>query len=40
VALHGILPVIDREFPLEAAPEAFRHFAEGRHFGKVGLAWG
>jgi len=40
VALHGILPVIDREFPFEAAPEAFRDFADGRHFGKVGLAWG
>ena len=40
VALHGIRPVVDRVFPFDAAPDAFRHFGSGQHFGKVGLAWG
>ncbi len=32
-----IRPVIDRVFASAAAPEAFRHFEAGRHFGKVAL---
>lgn len=35
VALHGLRPVIDRAFPLEEAPAAFRHMAAGGHFGKI-----
>jgi NADPH:quinone reductase-like Zn-dependent oxidoreductase len=35
IALHQIKPVIDRVFPLEAAPEAYRYLQSGRHFGKV-----
>jgi NADPH:quinone reductase-like Zn-dependent oxidoreductase len=40
VALHGIEPVIDRLFSFDEAPEAFRYFAQSKHFGKVGIAWG
>lgn len=32
---HRIEPVIDRVFPLEAAPNAFAYLASGQHFGKV-----
>lgn len=32
---HLLRPVVDRTFPLEEAPQAFRHLAAGRHFGKV-----
>lgn len=35
IALHGLRPVIDRAFPLEEAPAAFRHMAAGDHFGKI-----
>lgn len=40
VAINAIQPVVDRVFPFEAAPDAFRNFAEGAHFGKVGLSLG
>ena len=40
VAINAIQPVVDRVFPFEAAPEAFRHFGEGAHFGKVGVSLG
>lgn len=32
---HGIRPVIDRAFPLDALADAFRHQETGRHFGKI-----
>ena len=32
-----IRPLIDREFPVDALPEALDHLAHGRHFGKVVL---
>ncbi|MEQ5803202.1 NAD(P)-dependent alcohol dehydrogenase [Halomonas sp. H10-9-1] len=32
-------PVIDREFPLDAIADAFRHQEAGRHFGKICLTW-
>lgn len=35
IAANQIHPVIDRTFPLEATPDAFRYLASGRHFGKV-----
>jgi NADPH:quinone reductase-like Zn-dependent oxidoreductase len=35
IALHQIKPVIDRTFPLEAAPDAYRYLQSGSHFGKV-----
>jgi NADPH:quinone reductase-like Zn-dependent oxidoreductase len=35
IALHRLRPVIDRVFPLEEAPAAFRHMAVGGHFGKI-----
>lgn len=31
----GILPVIDRSFPLEELADAFRYQETGRHFGKI-----
>jgi len=39
VAIHAIRPVVDRVFGFDEVPDAFRHFGEGRHFGKVGIAW-
>lgn len=35
IALHKIRPVIDRVFPFEEAPEAFRYLEKGGHVGKV-----
>ena len=32
---HGLRPVIDSTFPLEAAADAFRHMKQGKHFGKI-----
>lgn len=32
---HRIRPVVDRTFPLEEAPAAFRHLESGAHLGKV-----
>lgn len=37
VGLARITPVVDKVFAFGEAPEAFRHFGEGRHFGKVAL---
>jgi NADPH:quinone reductase-like Zn-dependent oxidoreductase len=33
-----ITPVVDRTFPYEQAPDAYRHFESGGHFGKVAVA--
>jgi NADPH:quinone reductase-like Zn-dependent oxidoreductase len=38
VELAKIRPVVDKVFALDDAPEAFRYFAAGKHFGKVALA--
>jgi len=35
IELHRLKPVLDRVFPFEQAPEAFRQFAAGGHAGKV-----
>ena len=35
IVLHRLRPVIDRTFPLEEAPAAFRQMAAGGHFGKI-----
>ena len=35
VEADGIKPVIDRNYPLEALADAFRHQESGRHFGKI-----
>jgi NADPH:quinone reductase-like Zn-dependent oxidoreductase len=35
IALHRIKPVIDRVFPLDEAPDAYRYLQSGSHFGKV-----
>lgn len=35
MAAHGIEPVIDRVFPFEQAPAAYRYLADAGHFGKV-----
>ncbi len=32
---HGLRPVVDRVFPFEEAPEAFRLMEAGGHFGKI-----
>jgi NADPH:quinone reductase-like Zn-dependent oxidoreductase len=38
VELAQIVPVVDRTFALEEAPDAFNYFLAGKHFGKVGIA--
>ncbi len=35
IELNAIRPVIDRIFPFDDAPEAYRHMQSGAHFGKV-----
>jgi len=35
VEANAIKPVIDRNYPLEALADAFRHQESGRHFGKI-----
>ncbi|WP_277978801.1 zinc-dependent alcohol dehydrogenase family protein [Sphingomonas phyllosphaerae] len=35
----GIRPVIDRRFPLERLPDAFRFQQSAGHFGKIGIEW-
>jgi NADPH:quinone reductase-like Zn-dependent oxidoreductase len=37
VEVARITPVVDRTFPLGEAPEAYRYFEAGKHFGKVAL---
>jgi NADPH:quinone reductase-like Zn-dependent oxidoreductase len=38
VEVAGIRPVVDRSFALADAPDAYRYFEAGKHFGKVALA--
>ena len=40
VAGSAIAPVVDKVFAFGEAPEAYRHFEAGRHFGKVGVKLG
>ena len=35
IAMHHLRPVIDRTFPFAEAKEAYRHFEDRGHFGKV-----
>ncbi|MCE0483628.1 MAG: NAD(P)-dependent alcohol dehydrogenase [Methylacidiphilales bacterium] len=35
ITQHGLEPVIDRVFPFEESPAAFRHLELGQHLGKV-----
>jgi NADPH:quinone reductase-like Zn-dependent oxidoreductase len=35
VAQHRLEPVIDRIFPFEESPQAFRHLESAQHFGKI-----
>lgn len=35
IVLHQLKPAIDRVFPFEEAPEAFRYLEKGGHVGKV-----
>ena len=38
IAVHTIVPVVDRTFAFRDAPEAYRHLANGgQHFGKIAL---
>jgi NADPH:quinone reductase-like Zn-dependent oxidoreductase len=37
-ALQGTKPTIDRVFPFDEAPDAYRHLESGAHFGKVVIA--
>lgn len=38
VAANGIRPAVDRIYPFEEAPQAFRDMTAGRHFGKLVIA--
>jgi NADPH:quinone reductase-like Zn-dependent oxidoreductase len=38
ISLHKLRPVIDRVFPFEEAPAAYRHMESGAHFGKIVIA--
>jgi NADPH:quinone reductase-like Zn-dependent oxidoreductase len=38
IALHGIVPVIDRVFPFEEAPAAYRALKAATHLGKIVIA--
>ncbi|HET9086408.1 MAG TPA: NAD(P)-dependent alcohol dehydrogenase [Acidobacteriaceae bacterium] len=40
ISLHGIRPVIDREFPLQEARAAYEYLEGGQHFGKVVISLG
>ncbi|HEY2533350.1 MAG TPA: NAD(P)-dependent alcohol dehydrogenase [Xanthobacteraceae bacterium] len=35
IAANNIRPVLDKIFPFEEAPAAYRHMASGAHFGKI-----
>ncbi|NYF91529.1 NAD(P)-dependent alcohol dehydrogenase [Tunturiibacter empetritectus] len=35
---HGIKPVLDATFPMDQAQAAYRHLAEGGHFGKIAIS--
>ncbi len=35
IELHTIRPAVDRVFPFDEAPDAYRHMQSGAHFGKV-----
>ena len=35
IELHAVRPVIDRVFPFDEAPAAFRHMEAAQHFGKI-----
>lgn len=35
----GIRPVVDKVFPMERLPDAFRHQQNGAHFGKICVEW-
>ena len=38
ISVNSIKPVIDRVFPFDAAPEAYRHHASGAFVGKIVIA--
>jgi NADPH:quinone reductase-like Zn-dependent oxidoreductase len=40
IALHRLRPVVDRVFPFEEAPDAYRYFESRAHFGKVVVSHG
>jgi NADPH:quinone reductase-like Zn-dependent oxidoreductase len=35
IALHQLRPVVDRVFPFDRAPDAFRYLESAAHFGKI-----
>ncbi len=40
IALHKIVPVVDKTFPFEEFPKAMQYMVNGSHFGKVCLTMG
>jgi NADPH:quinone reductase-like Zn-dependent oxidoreductase len=40
IALHRLRPVVDRVFPFEQAPDAYRYFESRAHFGTVVISHG
>ncbi len=37
IALHKMKPVVDRVFPFNDAPAAFRYMESAAHFGKIAI---
>jgi NADPH:quinone reductase-like Zn-dependent oxidoreductase len=35
ISQHAMRPVVDRVFPFEQTPDAYRHMESGAHFGKI-----
>ena len=35
ISASGLRPIIDKVFPFDAAPAAYRHLQSTQHFGKV-----
>jgi NADPH:quinone reductase-like Zn-dependent oxidoreductase len=40
ISLHQLRPVVDRVFPFDQAPDAYRYFESRAHFGKVVVSHG
>ena len=40
IVLHRLRPVVDRVFPFDEAPDAYRYFESRGHFGKVVISHG
>jgi NADPH:quinone reductase-like Zn-dependent oxidoreductase len=35
ISASGLKPIVDKVFPFNDAPAAYRHLQSGQHFGKI-----